>query len=134
MKVSDIQTKIFNELGIKTSVKIVKSGSMKGYIYIRPIFQNGIYPNFPIEWIRELRKELDNLYQEPRPAFCNTTEISIYQIEDDRITYKKECKPKPKDTEHISKGWGSKNSQIRLDKATARYAKRLNKGGCARYY
>ncbi len=34
-----------------------------------------------------------------------------------------------------SKGWGSKNSQLRLDKAASRYAKRIRRGAnCAKYY
>ena len=32
------------------------------------------------------------------------------------------------------KGWCSKNSQMRLDKATSRNAKKIKKGGAARYY
>ncbi len=48
------------------------------------------------------------------------------------MEFKKERKPKASET--TSKGWGSKNSQMRLDKASARYAKKLMKGNCARYY
>ena len=47
---------------------------------------------------------------------------------------KKESKPKQADPNKPLKGWGSKNSQMRLDKAAARNAKKMCKGGTARYY
>jgi hypothetical protein len=51
---------------------------------------------------------------------------------DEKKIFKKERKQKP--TEN-PKGWGSKNSQVRLNKAVSRYAKRLrNNPGSARYY
>lgn len=62
------------------------------------------------------------------------SEIHVYQITDDRIEMKKEAKPKPIDPNKPQKGWGSKNSQIRLDKAIARNAKKMKKGNTATYY
>lgn len=122
MKVSDIQTKILIETGLKTSVKKYKTGSMKGYIRIIPIFQNGSYPSFPFDFVKKLKSELLIFDYEQKPVFCSTSEISVYQIDDDRILMKKEKKPKQLDTNKISKGWGSKNSQMRLDKTSRRAA------------
>jgi len=129
--ISQIQTLIFEKLNLKTSVK-KGTGSMKGYFKIMPIFQNGEYPNMEFNFIQELKQTLKQYDYQEKPLFCTTSEINIYGIEDDRLQYKKEKKPKA--SEGDGKGWGSKNSQLRLDKATSRYAKRLKKGGCARYY
>jgi hypothetical protein len=125
----EIQEYIYTKCGLKTSVK-KGVGSMKGYCIITPIFQGGSYPNFPFEFTRELRLLLDKYDTVRAPVFCNTSQICVYNIEDVRIQYKKESKPKPSDKQ---RKWGSKNSQLRLDKATARYANKLRKGGCARY-
>jgi len=134
MKASEIQTKILTELNLKTSVSNIKKGSMKGYIRIRPMFQNGKYPDFDFNFIQSLKLELLNFDYDNKPVFCSTSEIFIYQIEDDRIIMAKESKPKLIDLTKTAKGWGSKNSQMRLDKATQRNAKKLMKGGVARYY
>ena len=134
MKASEIQTKILTETGLKTSVKKYSTGSMKGYVRIMPIFQNGSYPSLPFEFVRKLKAELAGFDYADKPVFCSCLDISVYQIEDDRIQMKKESKPKEVDTNKVTKGWGSKNSQMRLDKATSRNAKKMNKGGVARYY
>lgn len=134
MKVSEIQTKILIETGLKTSVKKYSTGSMKGYIKIIPIFQNGSYPSFPFDFVQKLKNELIEFNYADNPVFCGTSDISIYKIEDDRINMKKERKPKKIDPDKQNKGWGSKNSQMRLDKAISRNAKKMNKGGVARYY
>jgi len=128
-----IQQIIFNDTGLKTSVK-KGTGSMKGYLIITPMFQSGEYPNFPFEFTQELKNKLSEFDYDNYPLFCSTGQISIYGILDERMQFKRESKPKPIDNNKTQKGWGSKNSQIRLDKATARYAKRMSKGGCARYY
>jgi hypothetical protein len=134
MKASEIQTKILTETGLKTSVKKYSTSSMRGYVRIMPIFQNGSYPSLPFEFVQKLKAELAGFDYANKPVFCSCSDISVYQIEDDRIQMKKESKPKEIDTNKTMKGWGSKNSQMRLDKATARNAKKMNKGGVARYY
>jgi hypothetical protein len=123
MKASDIQTKILNETGLKTSVKKYSTGSMKGYVRIIPIFQNGSYPSFPFDFVRNLKEELKSFDYGSNPVFCSCSEISVYGIEDDRIQMKKERKPKEIESMKDGKGWGSKNSQMRLDKASRRAAK-----------
>lgn len=134
MKASEIQTKILTETGLKTSVKKYSTGSMMGYVRIMPIFQNGSYPSFPFEVVQKLKAELACFDYANKPVFCTCSDISVYQIEDDRIQMKKESKPKEIDPNKTMKGWGSKNSQMRLDKTTSRNAKKMNKGGVARYY
>lgn len=134
MTAAEIQTKILTETGLKTSVKKHKTGSMKGYIRIMPIFQNGSYPSLPFDFVQKLKTELSQFNYHDKPVFCTCSDICIYQIEDDRIHMKKERKPKAVDSDKPMKGWGSKNSQIRLDKAVQRYAKNLRKdGNRARY-
>jgi hypothetical protein len=123
MKASEIQTKILAETGLKTSVKKYSSGSMKGYVRIMPIFQNGSYPSLPFEFVQKLKAELTGFDYANKPVFCSCYDISVYEIEDDRIQMKKESKPKEIDTNKTMKGWGSKNSQMRLDKASRKAAK-----------
>jgi hypothetical protein len=132
MKASDIQKKILAETGIKTSVK-KNTGSMKGYITIRPLFQNGTYPSFPFDWVRKLKEDLKKYDTTSHPVFCSTSGIDVYQLEDERIMMKKEAKPKEISQMKDGKGWGSKNSQVRLDKAVSRNAKKLRNGTTARY-
>lgn len=127
----EIQLYIFNNTGIKTSIK-KGSGSNKGYLIISPMFQNGRYPEFPFNFRRELLKLLPDT--EPNPSFAAGTQISVFGLIDEREEFKKESKPKPMDPNKLSKGWGSKNSQMRLDKATARNAVKMRKGNTARYY
>lgn len=134
MTASEIQTKILTETGLKTSVKKYSRGSMIGYVRIMPIFQNGSYPSLPFDFVQKLKSELSEFDYANKPVFCTCSDISVFQIEDDRIQMKKESKPKAIDPNKIMKGWGSKNSQIRLDKAISRNAKKLKKGGVARYY
>jgi len=128
----EIQSKIFETTGLKTSVR-KGTGSMKGYICIRPIFQNNSYPSFPHDFIQLLKAELSKYDYSNFPLFCSISEISVYGISDEKTRFKNESKPKVVDENKTSKGWGSKNSQLRLDKASKRYAKRYKKGNCARY-
>lgn len=126
MKVSEIQQTIFEQTGLKTSVKKM-TGSMKYYIKIWPIFQNGVYPNFPFEWANEFKKQFKADFAHDCFAYGSIGELNIPAInftEFDPISYKKERKPQPADPDKIEKGWGSKNSQMRLDKTAARYAKK----------
>lgn len=133
MTIQQIQETILNETGIKTSVRKNK-GSMKHHITIRPIFQNGSYPNFPFEWVTKFRDQFKNVGDTFPYGSTLQIDLPIALFEDTTPTvYKKERKPKPIE-QQTGKTWGSKNSQMRLDKAAGRYAKKLNKGGCARYY
>jgi hypothetical protein len=129
MKVSEIQNKILKETRLKTSVKVFKTGSMRGYIKITPMFQNGSYPLFPFDFVQKLKSELADFDYSNMPLFCSTSQVSVYQITDDRIKMKTERKPKITE----SKTWGSKNSQMRLDKASARNGKRIRNGGVAKF-
>ncbi len=126
----EIQEFVFQKTNIKTSVSNGR-GSMKGYVTIRPIFQNGSYPYIPFDFCQELKTILSEYDYINYPLFCSTSEISVYGISNEKTEYKKERKQKP---ESKAKTWGSKNSQLRLDKASRRYAKKLSNGNCARYY
>ena len=133
MKISEIQTLIFERTGLKTTARHNK-GSMKGYITIRPMFQGGEYAQFPIEFAREIKSKFKT-FGDNYPI-CGTQDINIpiqNITEFDPIRYKKENKPKPIE-ETKQRSWGSKNSQLRLDKATARNAVKMQKGNTARYY
>lgn len=131
MTTSHIQTIILTKAGLKTSVS-KGSGSMKGYFRIMPIFQDGRYPNIPIELVNELKQLLSSFDYANKPLFISCSDVNVYGITDDRLIMKKEAKSKPL-TE--GKGWGSKNSQMRLDKASQRYAKLLRRdGNRANYY
>lgn len=136
MKVSELQEIILKETGIKTSVRKYK-GSMKFHYGFTSMFQNGEYPKFPIEWGRNFVKQFATIPGHGN-YFTNGNMIDILQInftEYDPIKYQKESKPKPVDENKTAKGWGSKNSQLRLDKAASRYAKALRRGeNRARYY
>jgi len=127
MKSSEIQELILKETGIKTSVSNIKTGSMKGYIRIRPMFQNGAYPNIPFNFIQKLKIKLSQFDYGNFPLFCSTSEIHVYEIIDDRIEMKKEKKPLPLEQMKV-RYWGSKNSQLRYDKAIARNHKRVMRG------
>jgi hypothetical protein len=127
----EIQKEIHDSTGLKTSAR-KGTGSMKGYIIIRPIFQNGAYPNMPFEFVKKMKVKLSEYDSDTKPLFCSTSEISIYKPIDDRIQYKKENKPKSIENMKL-KTWGSKNSQMRLDKASSRYAKNAKKGNTVRY-
>lgn len=123
MKVSELQQIILNETGLKTSVK-KQSGSMKHHYAFTPLFQGGEYPKYPIEWGREFIKQFKAI-----PGYGNYfTNGNILDIlalnftDYDPIKYQKERKPKTID-EMKAKQWGSKNSQMRLDKASRRAAK-----------
>lgn len=126
----EVQERIFSDTGIKTSARKL-TGSMKGYYSFRPMFQNGDYPKFPYEW----RKQFVKLFviQGDKSAFHSDTSIDVYNIDKEDFEYQKERKPKTIEQMSV-KGWGSKNSQLRLDKATARNAVRLRAGTTARYY
>lgn len=121
----EIQEYIFTHTQIKTSVK-KGTGSMKGYYIFTPLFQNGSYPNFPFDFVQSLYPLLPD--SDINPTFAAIGNISVYGLTDDRIEYKKERKPLPI-TEKKTKSWGSKNSQMRLDKAGARFGKRLRRDG-----
>lgn len=136
MKVSEIQTAIFDQTGLKTSAKKL-TGSMKRHIKIWPIYQGGQYPTFPAEWVREFGKQFKAFPETDTFPYSTISDLCIPAknfTEFDPIRYKKERKEKPIDENTPMKGWGSKNSQMRLDKATARNAKRLRAGTTARYY
>ena len=132
MTVKEIQDFIFNRSGLKTSVK-KGTGSMKGYLIIWPMFQNELYPSIPFDIVQELKEKLSKFDYANYPVFCSTSEISIYNIEDNRVKFKTENKPKNIENMKV-KQWGSKNSQMRLDKATAKHAKNSKKGNTVRYY
>ncbi len=137
MKVSEIQQAIFEQTGLKTSFKRMV-GSMKHHVKIWPIFQGGQYPKFPFDWAKQFEKQFKpDLVHDCFPH-CGVEEFNIPMTnitEFDPITYKKERKAKPVNEDAPAKGWGSKNSQMRLDKAAARYAKALRRGdNRATYY
>jgi hypothetical protein len=126
--VSDFQEMILKETGIKTSVK-KGTGSMKEYIIFSPMFQNGSYPSFPFEWYRQLSTKYSKI-------FVSGTSIDLHNtiVSGEPVSYKKERKPKPMDQQSVRQ-WGSENSQMRLDKKAASYAKKLRQGkNIARYY
>jgi hypothetical protein len=122
MKISEIQQTIFAETGIKTSVK-KGVGSMRGYYVFTPMFQGGVYPKFPVEWCRAFRDRFPR--SDSSPMFSTVDRIEIFHgVEvDESVKFKRESKPKTRDEMSV-RTWGSENSQIRLDKTAARYAKK----------
>ncbi len=72
---SEIQQKILAETGIKTSVKKL-NGSMKKYTCFSPMFQDGKYPQFPIEWAREFKKQFHAIGTDSG-CFYGSTSIDI---------------------------------------------------------
>jgi len=133
MTAAEIQTRILNETGLKTSVKAFKTGSMRGYVRIMPMYQGGEYPSFPFDFIQALKNDLSEFDYANKPLLCTCSDICVYGMIDDSVLMKKESKPKNKEQIPV-KGWGSKNSQMRLDKAAARNAKKMQKGNTARYW
>ena len=129
MNTAEIQTAIFEQTGIKTSVKKL-TGSMKHWTRFSPMLQGGIHPKYPFEWRQAFKA-----------TFAGQTFADDYSLEilttsfeaSEPIHYKKEHKPKTIEQMSVRQ-WGSANSQMRLDKATARNAKRLLTGNVARYY
>jgi hypothetical protein len=120
---SQIQELILEQTGIKTSVKKGK-GSVKHTITFSPILQNGIYPEFPFEWRRKFISQFPDHGNEFSSANGTQIHICIADFkQDDPIFFKREKKAKPV-SEMSVKQWGSANSQIRLDKTAARYAKK----------
>lgn len=121
MQTIDFQNKILAEIGIKTSVK-KGNGSNKCYLIFSPMYQNGKYPEYPFEWRQSLLKD----YPETEPPLIsvNATQIHLHKsiIEGDAVKFKKEKKPLPFE-QMKQRQWGSKNSQMRLDKASRRAAK-----------
>jgi len=106
------------------------TGSMKGAFIFWPQFQNGIYPTFDFSIVQELKKQLPEHWQN----IFTISDISMYNLDyEEPEKFKRESKGKSIEQMKV-KQWGSKNSQLRLDKATARNAKKMNKGGTARYY
>ena len=132
MTTAEIQAVIFEQTGLKTSVRTNK-GSMKHHYTFTPMFQGGQRPYFPFEFTREIKTMFKSY---GHGVYCSTTSIDIPVMnftENNPIQYKKERKPKPI-SEMKVKQWGSKNSQLRLDRTTARNAVKLKAGTTARYY
>lgn len=127
MNTQDIQSKIESLTGLKISVKKGK-GSMKGYMIFWPQFQNGIYPTIPFEYTIELRELLKEFSTVKNPLFVSVTEVCVYGVEGEAVKHKRESKPKPIEDMNV-KQWGSKNSQVRLDKAIRRHGEKLRKEG-----
>jgi hypothetical protein len=128
MTTAEIQQLIYNETGIKTSAKKL-TGSMKNYIRISPMFQNGKYPTFPFGFTQEMQAQ--HAGQEPNPNFFSIDGFSIYGLTtENTVQYKKECKPKEIE-ELNAPTW--KGQQWRLDKKCQRFAKRAKQGNCVRY-
>ena len=133
MTTGEIQLKVFEMSGLKTSVR-KGTGSMKGYFIVSPNFQGGEYPKIPRECWESMAKDLKEYDNPPNDLLCGYSNISVYGIVDSgRINYKREKRNHIVDDGKPIKGWGSKNSQIRLDKASARNGKRLKAGTTARY-
>lgn len=122
MKVSEIQAAIFEQTGLKTSAKKL-TGSMKHHIRIWAIFQGGKYPDFPFNWVQGFQTQFKSF---GHGVFCTVGGLDIPAAnftEFDPIKYPKESKPKPINEDTPGRTWGSKNSQMRLDKASRRAAK-----------
>lgn len=124
---SEIQQYILDKTGLKTGVRKLH-GSMKGYFMIYPLFQNNEHPKIPFELGRELKAILKS--DPVNPTFCSVDSIDVHEsngFTNDAVKMKSERRQKSPEEMKV-KGWGSKNSQLRLDKATARLAKRMQNG------
>ena len=124
LSTKDIQNLVLEKTGIKVSVK-KGAGSERGYFIFTPMFQNGAYPKIPIEFARELVKQYPG--EEPHPNFASNSQILFYDLTEDSTKFKTEHKPKSVEEMSV-RTWGSKNSQLRLDKASARHAKAVAQG------
>lgn len=131
MNTPQIQKIIFEETGLKTSARSL-TGSMKNYIRIMPMFQKGNYPTFPFEFVTKMKEQYPGM--EPNPNFFSIDSFCIYGLTTEGAEkYKTESKGKCIEQKN-SPSWGSKNSQMRLDKAAARYGKKVRRGeNCVRY-
>lgn len=124
---SEIQKFILDKTGLKTGVRKL-SGSMKGYFMVYPLFQNNEHPKIPFELAQELKRTLNS--SSSHPTFCSVDSIDVHEsngFTNDRITMKSEKRVKSPEEMKV-KTWGSVNSQLRLDKATRRFAKRMQNG------
>ena len=74
---TQIQEHIFLKTGLKVSIANIKTGSMKGYVRLRPKRVNKEYVMFPFEFIQELKPMLKDLSYGDFPVFCSTSEIYI---------------------------------------------------------
>jgi len=133
MTIKDVQNFIFEKSGLKTSVKN-GTGSMKGYSIIWPMFQSGTYPSINYKIKEALSVLLIEFNTNEHPLFCSNSEVCIYGICGDVTKFKKEHKPKSIEQMNVRE-WGSKNSQMRLNKAAERHTKALYSGkNVVRYY
>lgn len=123
MTTSEIQNLILAETGIKTSVKKGR-GSNRYHLIFTPMFQGGAYPEFPFAWRQAFIKQFPDKGKLFSSASGTQLHICVQDITPDGpIEFKREKKPKKIQDMKVCE-WGSKNSQMRLDKTAARYAKR----------
>lgn len=133
MTIADFQNFILKETSIKTSVKKNK-GSMKDYTTFTPIYQKGIYPEYDFTWRQNLIKQYTET--DPPQIMVSSSQIQLHNslLSGEALHFKREKKPLPIEQMKVRQ-WGSKNSQMRYDKAVARNHKRVMRGdGGARFY
>lgn len=132
--IQEVQKTLYEQTGLKTSVKKLK-GSMKNYVMISAMFQNGNYPKFEFEYGRNFIKKFRN-FGDDENGFSLTHFTLLIQNFTDLTPMKFKTEKKPKTIEEMKvREWGSKNSQMRLDKKSAAYAKKGRQGrNQARYY
>lgn len=137
-RVDSIQKTILDVTGLKTSVKVGSlTSSMRGYVMFRAAKVAGQFTQWTFEQGNQLRALFAGT--EEKPTTGTFYELCVY-FGNEAYNYerapktsavKKEAAPA---SEKVTRsGWGSKNSQMRLDKASRRYAKRLRTTNCARY-
>lgn len=56
---TNIKNQIESETGIKVSVRKIKKGSMKGFLYFTPRKVKGVYPQFDFDYCQAKNKESD---------------------------------------------------------------------------
>lgn len=73
MTKQEIKTQIESETGIKVTMRNIKKGSMKGYIYLTPRMINGVYPQFDFDYC-----QLNNSKPAQAPNYYNVSNIMVY--------------------------------------------------------
>lgn len=138
-RISDIKAQVEKLTGVAVSVSIGRLGSsMRGYVIIRAKRKGGQN----VEWSFENSIELTTMFigLPETPTTCNKYELCVfvgneaYNYSAPKTERAKTISPqREKSEQKKSKGWGSKNSQMRLDKASRRFAKRMKRGNTVRY-
>jgi len=57
--IQGVKNQIESETGFKVSIRKIKKGSMKGYIYISRRKENGVYPQFDFDYCQSKKDDIN---------------------------------------------------------------------------